>query len=427
MSSGASQPAAASVPMLQHLSVRLGSFNYGMQQQMLQGTAWKGKYKQRFGDLNCKILEDYECDCLFGCEVGSHKQGFLEEMSVGDIFQMKEDLCAIPRRFSVDATLNYLSIFNSQSMSWKPEIPHMRLLSDPVVIPLSIPELDPQLVVSIFLVSRGTATSYLVVGNLHIRTPSGSKVGKKIPLRIKLVKEALHRIENIGKITTKKPCALVLLGDINLFQLQAEELVQKTREQRLAVHKQWHVEHSVNCKGGDLMFVKGAQSHVIDIPVGASYRDRGMRNDQHDAFGVTLLLPSSAPITPRPALKPSLLESFPRVSQPADPQPREGRKMLKLSHVRASSGESMDTSELVQTSRRLSTLGHPSQPSASSGHHGGKNMQVEDEQNDSGASQPTDLATGNASLVQPTAQNPDASRTTKVSLTDSESEEGDSG
>ena len=39
------------------------------------------------------------------------------------------------------------------------------------------------------------------------------------------------------------------------------------------------------------MLISGSDSTVFDIPIGRSYDDRGMRHDNHDAFGVEVQVP----------------------------------------------------------------------------------------------------------------------------------------
>lgn len=275
--------------------------------------------KGKFGGICAKILKDYDCDCMFGCEVGGHKQGLLEEMCVEDVFSMGEDIIsAIPARFLVDAKLNALSVFNGQALSWNPEIPHMHLLLDPTVITLSNADLDPQLVVSSFETTRYVATCHLIVGNLHVRTPFEYKDGTNIPQRLRMVKEAMRQMERMEQIIAKPNCTLVLLGDFHLIKIQDEDAAQKFKQQPLELNKQWHVQTSMSGKRGDLLFVNGAKSCVFDIPIGASYASKGMCNDVHDAFGVTLVIRTSNAVT--------------WVSQPWGAQSSGRRKGLKLSH-----------------------------------------------------------------------------------------------
>jgi hypothetical protein len=50
----------------------------------------------------------------------------------------------------------------------------------------------------------------------------------------------------------------------------------------------WQVFATLAQKGGDIAFVKGANAELFELPVGFSWSDRGVRNDNHDAFGVEL-------------------------------------------------------------------------------------------------------------------------------------------
>ena len=50
----------------------------------------------------------------------------------------------------------------------------------------------------------------------------------------------------------------------------------------------WHVHATTAELSGDLIFVKGAHAKSFDLPFGKSHRDRGVRNDDHDAIGIEL-------------------------------------------------------------------------------------------------------------------------------------------
>ena len=54
---------------------------------------------------------------------------------------------------------------------------------------------------------------------------------------------------------------------------------------------QWQVKTSNAALSGDVLFIKGAVGDAIDVSVGASYKDRGIRKDQHDFFGVAFSIP----------------------------------------------------------------------------------------------------------------------------------------
>ena len=51
-----------------------------------------------------------------------------------------------------------------------------------------------------------------------------------------------------------------------------------------------------------LHLFEGAFLNLLDVPIGASYKDRGVRNDSHDFFGVTVSVPLFR-IPETPALK----------------------------------------------------------------------------------------------------------------------------
>ena len=54
---------------------------------------------------------------------------------------------------------------------------------------------------------------------------------------------------------------------------------------------QWHIHAATGGLNGDVAFVRGCDSEAFDVTIGASYKDRGIRNDCHDFFGVNVSLP----------------------------------------------------------------------------------------------------------------------------------------
>ena len=54
---------------------------------------------------------------------------------------------------------------------------------------------------------------------------------------------------------------------------------------------QWHTQTSDAALSGDVAFVRGCESQAFDVTIGRSYQDRGIRNDCHDFFGVTITVP----------------------------------------------------------------------------------------------------------------------------------------
>ena len=137
---------------------------------------------------------------------------------------------------------------------------------------------EPELVVHTF---ENCAGIRLVLGNLHIRTPHGSTVS--LSLRQKIVQEAMQKLQSDAPSdSATQPVVLVLVGDCNLSRGLAEDA---TQEMQPAV---WHVHATTEELSGDLIFVKGACAENFDLPFGRSHRDRGVRNDVHDAIGIEL-------------------------------------------------------------------------------------------------------------------------------------------
>ena len=103
-----------------------------------------------------------------------------------------------------------------------------------------------------------------------------------------------------------QPTVCVLTGDVNLSKDSATSIAQpEFGEPDLVNH--WHTEASNAAKSGDVAFVRGAASKAWDVTIGFSYEDRGMRNDQHDFFGMTLKVPLvQVPPSRNASSKPSL-------------------------------------------------------------------------------------------------------------------------
>ena len=301
--------------------IRIGAFNYGIEQQMIESVNWNKKYRERFLDICHKALDGEALDCLFGCEVGGHRQGLLDYF--GDVQEVFRDSIML-RRYKISSLQAYMAMWNTLAMSWQPGVPEMRELRPSILRQLSASqEVDVQLVVSMYEVKNYEGTMcYLIVGNMHIRTPQKPKneedplyehkkrahaIAKHITFRRKVTKQALLTLEGIelgSGLSSSAPCAVVLLGDCNLFPAQAEEMVQQRKNELGNI---WCVRSSEMGKQGDLMFIKGVVKAVVfNIPIGVSYKDKGMRNDNHDAFGVEIAVGGIAQHTARP-IEPSRL------------------------------------------------------------------------------------------------------------------------
>ena len=270
-------------------ALRIGSFNVGVDQNMLTSKR-TAQYMERIQDILATCVQDAGLHVFSFCELGGHRQG-LEAASIDyrDLRMFKE---GVGPKASVDE--NYMTAWNfaadASQLSVQPVGPPTRhsLASDTTV--------DPQLVVNTFTVGTDT---YLIHGNLHIRTPT--RITVKVNAKKRIVAEALKRLEASAppqRDGASQLVAFVLVGDSNLSQHQGDEAVQGLQPAMGSWNTVWHVHASSFQRSGDILFVKGANAVAFDLPVGVSHPDRGVRKDSHDAFGVELRIlrnPASPP------------------------------------------------------------------------------------------------------------------------------------
>ena len=111
---------------------------------------------------------------------------------------------------------NYFASWNfgSSSESGSLQVISMR---QPEATQLPSPSLEPQLVIHAFEVKRvgDNAQGFLLVGNLHIRTPQGKTTPSKI-IRQRMTYLALQRLQDAAR-DFRDP-ALLLVGDFDLSQ-----------------------------------------------------------------------------------------------------------------------------------------------------------------------------------------------------------------
>ena len=126
--------------------------------------------------------------------------------------------------------------------------------------------------------------------------PSKTKA-PTIPTRKRLVTEALEILQRKAETENQRangddsqPVVCVLVGDTNLRKADGEEAVQSLQppDKHAEYDNVWHVHSTIAKLGGDILYVKGGHAALFELPVGASHLDRGVRNDDHDAFGVEI-------------------------------------------------------------------------------------------------------------------------------------------
>ena len=282
-----------------NFTVRVGAFNMGIHQNMLVQEAWCKKHSQNFQRVVTKAIAAEGLHLLSCCEVGGHRQGPTKEGA--HLQPLVDDMMA---GMQVACEQNYVNVFHNPNSFEEP--PKHR--SDVTLIPRQEPEIfaiphtkvDPQLVIWEYSVraagaaaaaefrSPQAAEGTLVVGSLHVRTQTKTKV--KFSERVSITKLAKLSIEHYVAKKGLRKSVKILLGDFNLTAEQTNKVCQGV-EGVPNYDAQWHCQAANAGLGGDVMLISGSDSEVFDIAIGKSYDDRGMRNDSHDAFGVTVKVP----------------------------------------------------------------------------------------------------------------------------------------
>ena len=294
-SGGAPQPAESADDAWQTWSsiaarVNLGCFNCGMQQDMIPNKRHTDSLKR----VIAKGVHEQDLHLLTLCEVGGHKQG-LPSLCAQDL--VNDVLRPHYQALSCQA---YMTTWQATTEQADETGVSLTLLAEPQVVQLSSPALQPQLVIMVFAVSavgHPQKHGLIISGNLHIRTPSGTK-SPTLATRKRITNEALEALEATSRrqkaasSSASQPTepVIVLTGDVNLDKNICDSIVQKEAGE-LSVHTQWQVMTSNAELSGDVLFIKGACGETFDVTVGKSYDDRGMRNDIHDFFGIALQIP----------------------------------------------------------------------------------------------------------------------------------------
>ena len=218
-------------------------------------------------------------DIMSLCELGGHKEG----LDVAGIHYQDLEFFKASKGPCANITQNYMTAWGLKKEAVRPRVEPLR---KPEVYDLEgSRKSDPQLVVHIFRINQN---ALLVQGNLHIRMPTSCNVG--IPSRKLVVKNALKKMQAVAERLPPQKASLslafILVGDVGLDKSQGEEAVQQLQPEPNQGDWQntWQVHAATGGLRGDIAFVKGAKASVFELPVGASYRDRGARHDQHDAF-----------------------------------------------------------------------------------------------------------------------------------------------
>ena len=271
------------------VEVNVGSFNLGLEQPQIESRHFPKRGLLNFRRIIAKGFEEGDLHLLNLCEVGGHKKGLsashITAASVVDGVLTKGE-------YGSHVVQAYMSIWHETGHS-HPDGTSVTQKEMFVKDLVSSSACEPQLVVSTYAVKTHglQAEGILIVGQLHIRTPSGKSVIKE-PARKRIVHEALGILEKASNSRVLQPTVAILCGDVNLNQDNADACCQPRKGDAMPdVLTQWHTQTSTPALSGDVAFVRGCTSRAFDVTIGSSYKDRGIRNDCHDFFGVTVAVP----------------------------------------------------------------------------------------------------------------------------------------
>ena len=226
--------------------------------------------------------------------VGGHKQ-VLDKINMPAQELVSQ---VLTRHYKATSCQAYMATWQAEDEPTDDTSVTLTLVGEPEVVELRS-AVEPQLVIMVFTIAAAKHPEkhgLLISGNLHIRTPSNMK-SPTIAARKVITKAALQALEQRASTASSgasQPTApvIVLTGDVNLDKSASDTIVQNEAGEP-SVETQWQVLTSNAALSGDVLFIKGAFGEALDVSVGASYDDRGIRKDSHDFFGVALSIPMS--------------------------------------------------------------------------------------------------------------------------------------
>ena len=142
----------------------LGSYNFGIDQQMLQSV--KSDWHRKMISVVEKAVNESNIDLLFGNEVGGHRAGLpAEGLSYRDLL-----VPAFGQHVEAEALLNYTAVWKfGPEVPKKPDV-HMKR-SYSIELEAYKGKLEPQLAMWYFEVTHQGRYGYLFVGCLHVTLP----------------------------------------------------------------------------------------------------------------------------------------------------------------------------------------------------------------------------------------------------------------
>ena len=130
--------------------------------------------------------------------------------------------------------------------------------------------------------TSGIGKCHVVVGNMHI--VCSGRNHPSVITKQRAVRSLRDRLDDYVFDDPGIPVVRIMVGNNNLASQHVREALQPVTD----AHPLWTVYPAPADRQGDHVAVTGAAARFWPIAVGASFHDRGMRNDCHDAVAVVI-------------------------------------------------------------------------------------------------------------------------------------------
>ncbi len=236
-------------------------------------------YNRKFESVCTKIVDDGDCDILFGCEVGAFGWGLAAaNIPLQDILRKP-----FGDRVCYDEVENYVTAWNFGGPC------HTNVTKREDSRIFSVPGTrDIRATISRFDVKKDKHdTVHVIAGNMHIVC---AKNPPKKPTRRKAVKALAEHLDSLAP-DSDMAVVRIICGDNNLVAEEVRQALQPVTNSETA----WTVVATPADKNGDNVAVRGGVAHFVPIAIGFSFPDRGIRPDSHDALAVQITPHGASP------------------------------------------------------------------------------------------------------------------------------------
>ena len=260
--------------------LRVAPFTFGFDQGMMTGRNAR-KHYNNFVRICAQLVEESDCDLLFACEVGGFRMGFRHAEI--DLWHLLREPFGDRVQFAeID---NYVAVWNFGAWNGhggaaQPAQVSLHGCAERYTIPMGIHQDVDAAITRFDVVTSDIGMCHVVVGNMHIvcgQSPPSILTRQRA---VRLLRDRLDGYVFAPNI----PVVRIMVGDNNLDSHQVREALQRETD----TDPLWEVYPAPADRQGDHVAVTGAAARFWRIAVGASFRDRGMRNDCHDAVAVVI-------------------------------------------------------------------------------------------------------------------------------------------